>query len=253
MSEIGIIIATFNNNQYLYPLLRSILNTGTKDELFHIYLVNNGDAVHMQGFPPDERLTILQQDHNLGWEGGLKVGLKESKEPLVVLLNDDTHIPFTSKNWLRDMAKHFYDPKVGAVGPITNVVMGGQNCFIEFPMTDNILRSKFLVNFCCMVRRSALDEVGGVDDTLPGGDDLDQSIRLRKGGYELLIDRNVFVYHHGFKTGERVNGPHQQAGGWNSVEMVEKTNFALIRKHGLRTWMDVTQDQILGVYGLQQA
>jgi SAM-dependent methyltransferase len=89
-----------------------------------------------------------------------------------------------------------------------------------------------------MVRRSAVEQAGGIDMALPGGDDLDLSIRLRKAGYELWVDRNVFVYHHGFKTGERVNGNSTVSGGWNSIEMQERTNQALIQKHGLRAYLE---------------
>ena len=84
-----------------------------------------------------------------------------------------------------------------------------------------------------MLSREALDKAGGVDDSLPNhGDDIDFSIRLRQQGYKLLMDRNVFVFHHGFKTGERLHGAY-----WNSMEMQDKTNHSLIRKHGLPTFI----------------
>lgn len=248
MSRVGLIAVSWNNNQYLFPCVQSIL---ASDPDVNIYVVNNGEQQNMRGLD-DPRITILQQDRNKGWEGGLIEGLKASTEEFVILMNDDTFIPPSSKNWIKTMLKHFDDPKVGAVGPSSNVVMGGQSIFSYLPI-DSVFRSTFLVNFCCMVRRSALDASGGVDDSLPGGDDLDQSIRMRKAGYDLLIDRNTFVYHHGFKTGERVKGGPNVDGGWNSVTMTEKTNFALINKHGLRAWMETMSLQILGVYEFQQA
>jgi SAM-dependent methyltransferase len=48
----------------------------------------------------------------------------------------------------------------------------------------------------------------------------------------------VFVYHHGFKTGERVHGLASQTNGWNSFEKYHRTNTALIKKHGLKVWWD---------------
>jgi SAM-dependent methyltransferase len=155
-------------------------------------------------------------------------------------MNDDTYIPLPSIRWTNLLLNHFANPKIGAVGPTTNVVMGAQQIFSPIPYPQDILRVKFLIGFCVMVRRKALEEVGGIDDSLPGGDDFDLSIRLRKAGYELLIDRNVFVYHHGFKTGQRVHGNH-----WNSMEMTENTNFALINKHGLRPWLDCMKNQVI--------
>ena len=56
------------------------------------------------------------------------------------------------------------------------------------------------------------------------------------GGYKLLCDRTVFIYHHGFKTGERLHGASNVSNGWNSYEMMEKTNRAIIAKHGFARW-----------------
>lgn len=236
MANIAVIIPTWNNNEYLIPCLNSLLAPVTTEDLMNIYVVNNGDAENMKMID-HPRVTILQQKENLGWEGGLKAGLEASKEEFVVFMNDDTFIPPPSIRWANILINDFVNPIVGAVGPSSNVVMGVQNIFSGIPYAYDILDVNFLIGFCLMVRRSALDAVGGVDDALPGGDDLDLSIRLRKGGYKLLVDRNAFVYHHGFKTGERVNGGANIKGGWNSVEMTEKTNWGLIKKHGLREFL----------------
>lgn len=235
-APIGIIIPTFNNNQYLAPCVSSILNPLSTEDMFHIYIVNNGESTYMEPFKDHPRITILQQTSNKGWEGGLKAGLDASSEEFVVFMNDDTYVPLPSCLWLNQMINHFAHPKVGAVGPSSNVVMGVQNIF-HMAHTD-VFKVNFLIGFCMMVRRKALEESGGIDLGLPGGDDLDLSIRLRKSGYNLIADKNVFIYHHGFKTGERVNGTSNVSGGWNSIEMQERTNHALIQKHGIREYLN---------------
>lgn len=237
MSIVGIIIPTWNNNQYLIPCLHSILSPLATEDLVHVYVVNNGEPSNMAQIS-HPRVTILQQKENLGWEGGLKAGLAVSQEEFVIFMNDDTFVPLTSLRWVNIMLNHFQFPEVAAVGPSSNCVMGVQNIFSGIHDSNSILDVNFLIGFCMMVRRLSLDVVGGVDDTLPGGDDLDLSIRLRKAGYKLLADRNAFVFHHGFKTGERVKGGPEVNGGWNSAQMMERTNFALINKHGLRAWME---------------
>lgn len=228
--SVAIIIPTFDNPEFLYPCVESLLKTCDAS----IYVVNNGRPDYMKNLT-DPRVKVLQQEKNLRWEGGLKAGIESTTEDLILFLNDDTFIPPSSSGWLDKMVAHFADPNISAVGPSSNCVMGIQNIFTNG--TPNIVGVNFLIGFCLMVRRSALVECGGVDDTLPGGDDLDLSIRLRKAGYRLVCDKNAFVYHHGFKTGERVHGGQNIKGGWNSVEMMENTNFALIQKHGLREWM----------------
>jgi GT2 family glycosyltransferase len=231
MNDIDLIVPTFNLPEYAIPCIQSILNNGDIGRLNRIILINNGLMESVRGYPEHPKLKIYQQDRNLGWEGGLKMGLAVSETPYVVFMNDDTVIPRASHAWLPQLVSHFDDPTIGAVGPTSNCVMGGQQmgCLFE----ADLIEAPFLVGFCVMLRRSALDAVGGVDDALPNhGDDIDFSIRLRKAGFKLLIDRNVFVFHHGFKTGERLHGAY-----WNSMEMQEKTNFSLIRKHGLKEFI----------------
>lgn len=147
-------------------------------------------------------------------------------------MNDDTAILPSQRYWLLNLINRLGNPKYAAVGPTSNVVMGRQQVF--YTIHSDMIEPKFLIGFCMLVRRSDLEAAGGVDDTLPGGDDLDLSIRLRKLGKKLLIDRNVFVWHHGFKTGERVKGTD-----WNSLAMIERTNFALMMKHSLHDFIDL--------------
>lgn len=235
MSVVDIIIPTWNNPQYLYPCVQSIKQYTMTEDLFHIYIVNNGLPQHMDVFKDDPLITVLQQESNLGWEGGLKAGLVASKSPYVLFLNDDTLIPCFQRLWLNNLLKHFQSPNCAAVGPSSNTVMGRQNMFM--PLRESIYRSKFLIGFCMLVRRSDLEAAGGIDDTLPGGDDLDLSIRLRKLGKYLLINREVFVWHHGFKTGTRVHSD------WNSAAMQERTNHALMSKHGLHAFLDLWAEE----------
>jgi GT2 family glycosyltransferase len=237
MKRVGIIVVSYDNMEYLVPCIDSLIKTC----LAPIYLVNNGSERFMDYFRGNQRITVLQQKDNVGWEGGLKRGMEVSSEELMLFLNDDTYFPTSSYGWMDKMVKHFDDPAVAAVGPSSNCVMGIQNIFLNG--TPPVVPVNFLINFCCMVRRSALEDIGGIDDELPGGDDLDQSMRFLNKGYRMICDKTVFVYHHGFKTGERVHGGANVDGGWNSIQMMERTNFALINKHGLRAWMACMNQQ----------
>lgn len=101
--------------------------------------------------------------------------------------------------------------------------------------------TKILVGFCMLVRKSALDLVGGVKLDWDLGDDVDLCIRLTKAGKRLVIDRRVFVYHHAFKTGTRIYGNARADGGWNSIEMVSATTQRLILEHGAEAVMDALE------------
>lgn len=231
---VDVIIPTWNNPTYLGQCINSILLHTQARENMRIIVVNNGDKGIEQFVTSHPFVKVVNADKNLGWEGGLKLGLEHSTAPIVCFMNDDTYIPFSSNLWLARCLSEFKNANVAAAGPASNVVRGAQNIFLDQFGGYHSPYAPFLIGFCIFVRKSDLEAAGGIDDTLPGGDDFDLSIRLRKLGKKLVICRDVFVYHHGFKTGERVKGGPDRPGGWNSQEMSEKTNIALIRKHGFR-------------------
>lgn len=234
---IDIIIPTFNNPQFLNPCVNSIAATGHLGSYANLIIVNNGKQPIREQFGEAPGLTILEPGKNLGWEGGLAYALEHSDAPFVCFQNDDTHIPHANAFFYEKLMMPFSDPSVGAVGPVSTTVMGMQSIF--HPACPPVkVEASYLIFFCVMLRRQYLDEVGGIDTTLPGGDDLDLSMRLRKAGRKLVVTPDAFLIHHGFKTGTRVRGEANKPGGWNSQEMQERTNKALIQKHGFKRYME---------------
>lgn len=234
---IDFIIPTFSNPQYLVPCVKSVLMNSSLKDFIRLIIVNNGPKEDESWIPKTDFCRVVTPGKNLGWEGGLKLGLEHSDAEYVCFMNDDVFLPLSSHYWLNFILPCFDDPKVAAVGPATNVCMGAQNIFYG----PQAVRSEvpYLIGFCVFNRRKYLDEVGGVDTELPGGDDLDLSIRYRKAGYKMVICRTAFIYHHGFKTGERLKGGPDRPMGWNSRDSTDRTNQALIRKHGFKWFMSL--------------
>jgi GT2 family glycosyltransferase len=242
MHIVDIIIPSMDNFEYLSSCLASITRHNSTHGIFHITVINNGHKESCDWINhPD--ITVLQPGENLGWEGGIKLGMDSTTAPFVLFLNDDTYIPPSSQLWLNQLLKHFLNPEVGATAPSSNVVMGLQNIFTFVPF--HVFERKFLIGFCFLARREALVKAGGIDTSCPGADDFDMSIRIRKAGYTLLVDRSAFVYHHGMKTGNRTMGTAQQRNGWNSFEHMEKGNLFIIKKHGFREWAETIKDSYL--------
>jgi GT2 family glycosyltransferase len=229
MKIVTAIIPTFNNFDQLRSCVMSLLETGFTT-LGDILIVNNGDGNLELPYT-----RVINTGENLGWEGGLVRGLEECHTEYILFLNDDTFIPKACSNWIIQMLEIAErDPSIGAMGPTSNVVRAWQNIFMNVP--DYMIEVEYLIGFCMLIRRIAFESAGGIDTSLPGGDDLDLSIRLKDAGYKLVIDRRAFVFHHGFGTGIRLHGDSNTAGGWNSRDMVDNTNMALIKKHGFYRW-----------------
>jgi GT2 family glycosyltransferase len=232
---LSIILPTYDNPDYLIPCVTSIFKTGVHHVLADIVIVNNGKQNMERTFGKHESLKVLEPGKNLGWEGGLQYAVERTETPFLCFQNDDTLLPVSSVFFYQRLLAHFMNDKVAAVGPATTCA--GSVASIFHPQTvSSVTKVPYLIFFCTLIRRLALEKVGGIDTSLPGGDDFDLSIRFRKAGYDLLIDPYAFIYHHGFKTGTRIHGDHNVEGGWNSMSMVERTNKALIQKHGFKNW-----------------
>lgn len=235
MSQVTIIIPTFNTPQLLTQCVES-LGAALGVDLATLIIVNNGEkgSVNISG----PVVKVLEPGRNLGWEGGLKLGLEHSKTPYVCFLNDDVFFPVANQHWLSEMLQHFRYPDVAAVGPSSNYILGAQNIWANTPY--RVCRVRYLIGLCLLVRRDSLDLAGGVDDSLPGGDDIDLSIRLRKLGKHLICDRGVFVFHHGSVTGKKVHG-----GDWDSIHHQERYTRALWEKHTLAEYLTTMSSQII--------
>lgn len=232
---VTIIVPTWNNPQFLTPCIESIRATGVLGGLCKLLIVNNGKQPIKDYVKDWHNTEVLEPGTNLGWEGGLDLGMKNSDSPFVVFQNDDTHIPPATGRFYHTLLNTFNDDIVAAVGPATTVASGWHSIFQKYPlMTPSEV--SFLIFFTVMIRRTHYDLVGGIDTSCPGGDDFDLSIRLRKAGKKLVINPGAFLIHHGFKSGERLHGGPEKVGGWNSTEMTDRTNAYLIKKHGFKTF-----------------
>jgi len=215
---------------------------------YHVHILNNGDVEDHEGKTfqdfindryPKEIVSVYDMGENRGWEGAHNWAWSEViTAPAVMVLNDDVVFLPWHRPVVRNMVNYFQHEDVGAIGPVSNVVMGAQQ--FQTKGLPVVHETTILVGFCCIYKTEALQKISKTempwDENLPGGDDLDISIRLRDEGYKLLVDRTAFVYHHGFQTGQRIHGEN-----WNSNNHRVSTDNALIKKHGVKKWLECSQ------------
>ena len=241
MRMLTVIVPTFNNVDYLEKMMKSLCQYNASDEndpFFHIVVVNNGAKGSVQDrMKPHPVFTVLDTGENLGWEGGLKAGLEWMKDnsptKYVLFANDDIHFlpndPFTLQKMIATMENH---PEVAGVGPTSNFSAGFQNFSHLLPGGE--VETGMIMGYCFMLRREASEQVGGIILGLPGGDDVDLSLRLRKAGHKLAIRTDTYVHHWGERTGKKLHGDY-----WNSLDMISKTRNEMIRRHGLKSYLNM--------------
>jgi len=242
---LSVLCPTYNNPQQLTQMVNSMTRIGFFDKGDReLVIVNNGKQPVEKDFATviaKRTMQVVNCEENRGWEGGLIEGLKVARsDKFVCFQNDDVHIP----NRHVDFYDNLMVEGAGAVGPITTCAAGIQNIYAQFsPVVPTEVR--WLIGFCMMLDKKTLEEVGGIDETLPGGDDFDLSIRLRNAGKKLFVNPESFIIHHGFQTGIRVHGDNTVEGGWNSQKMSDRTNKALIQKHGFKTFIETMMCQVV--------
>jgi GT2 family glycosyltransferase len=208
-------------------------------------LILNNDGSEMGVQAMDQEIAQFQYEGfklhhmggNKGWMGAINAGMEHVDTPYVCLMNDDVVFPDNARTFWRALIRHLGpDSEVGAVGPSSNFVAGAQSLFrLDTPPS---IPTKYLIGFCMVLRTDIFRQVGLLDENLPGGDDLDLSIRIRKAGYRLVIDREAYVHHIGCQTGGKLYGNY-----WNSLEQQDATNNALMRKHGVSEWYDCVDER----------
>lgn len=211
---ISIIIPAFNQLAYTRQCLASILEN-TEGE-YRLILVDNGSTEPLfdffQAIP--EAIT-LRSETNLGFAGGVNLGLRVAQGH-VVLLNNDTLVP---RGWLNGLSTALESaPDIGMVGPMSNYVSGSQLIpELSFQSLDEInvyaderraaclgkMRDVArLVGFCLMIRDHVVAEVGLLDEAFGLGnfEDDDYCVRVLRAGYRLCVDEATFVFHYGNRT-----------------------------------------------------
>jgi GT2 family glycosyltransferase len=169
------------------------------------------------------RLVCLGR--NLGFARNVNQGLKLCQhEEIVVVSNDD--VVATTLKWREYVEEDLQNPEIAAVGATSNYVLDIQMASRPGPQHEIVPALSF---FWIAVHRRAWEAVGLLDEDFGLGlcEDLDWSIRARKAGLKLLLDRRLFIWHWGSQTLK-----HQT----NIEEQDAQNRVLLHQKHGANLW-----------------
>lgn len=209
--SVTVVILAWNAWDYTQRCLDSLLLTLKSGD--QVVVVDNGstDATG-EGLKKYQSVEVLRNSANLGFAAGCNQGAAVANGEVIVFLNNDTIV---FDGWLDGLLTPFSDPKVGAVGPMSDNASGPQQ-ILETPYDpqDPLSISAFaqawqrthsgqtsdcarLAGFCIAVRTDSFNNAGGFDEQyeLGGFEDDDLCMTLRNQGMRLLIAHGSFVHH----------------------------------------------------------
>ncbi|HEB54583.1 MAG TPA: glycosyltransferase [bacterium] len=205
----SVVIPCHNGVALTRACLASLLAQQTPaDEILLVDNASSDDTRALAQLAPSVR--VLRQAANLGFAGGVNVGIRAARGDTVLVLNNDTQ---AAENLLHEM--HCVldsDAGIGAVAPLSNKVKGDARIHVGDIGRDPDLRrlvvarlangariqdADALTGLCLLMRRTTLDQVGLFDERFGLGncEDDDLSLRLRLHGYRLAIAGHTFLHH----------------------------------------------------------
>lgn len=216
--KVAIVILSYNSYEMTRFCIESIRRNNIPSS-YEIIVVDNASTDESLEWLKQQRdVVLISNSENRGFPYGCNQGI-EAADPRadIMLLNNDTILFPNSLFWLR--MGLYEDENTGAAGCMTNCASNEQVISEKFAtiqeyeayaVKNNVLRDNphetkfYLVGFALLVRREALDEIGGLDLRYAPGqfEDCDLGVNLCHRGWRSILCHNSFIYHFGGGAGQ---------------------------------------------------
>jgi N-acetylglucosaminyl-diphospho-decaprenol L-rhamnosyltransferase len=269
---LSIILVCWNNKAYLDPCLKSLYDSGMKNA-FDVVVVDNGSTDGSQQMLKEKypEIKIIQNTENVGLGKASNQGIEATIGKYVLLLNNDTIVNGASFDEMVDFLDQ--NPRAGAVGgKLLNSDGTVQACYNYFSTlkeeffvatrlgelirpgypaimnAEEVTSVEWLGSACLMLRRSALDEVGLLDEGyFIYGDEADLQYRLKKAGWHVYYLPHATTIHFGGRSMDR----------WKRRKMVYRgkmifyeKNYGQLQAFLLRLMLGILSITKLTVWGI---
>jgi peptidoglycan-N-acetylglucosamine deacetylase len=202
--SVTVLIPAHNEESVIVQTVQSVLLSDYND--MHVIVVDDGstdatlELLH-NNFGNNSFVQIIHQV-NRGKAAALNNALSHAQTDIVVTIDADTEI---EPDAIRNLLRHFSDPKVGAVAG--NVKVGNRSSWLtrwqalEYITSQNMEKRAFDLLNCITVvpgalgawRREAIEAAGGITaDTV--AEDADLTIAIRRLGWRVTYDEYAIAW-----------------------------------------------------------
>lgn len=199
--KVSVIIPFYKNMIYLEECVKHCLSLDYPN--YEILVISNS-PIKIEC----ERVTVIVTDE-VGQGFKKNLGVAHASGEICAFIDDDA---YPSKDWLKNAVKYFDDANVVAVGgpgvtPLNDDLMQKASGLIfSLPIGSGNFSHRYvaketskvgeLPGYNLFVRKSFLEEIGGIDVKYRSGEDSILSARIGEAGQRFRYAPDVVVYHH---------------------------------------------------------
>ncbi len=213
-----LVLLSWNHLEETKPCLESLFRT--TDVPARLIIVDNGSEPHIREFLRNVRpqgaireVTLIQNDINRGFPGGMNQGLHASRAAYVCLLNND--LLFTS-GWLSRMLEVAQThPNIGVLNPSSSTLgdhpPSGMSLEAYAKQLEAAKRGLYVevgmcIGFCMLIKRHVIEQIGLLTEEIERifFEDEDYCMRAQASGFRSVVVSGAYVYHAEHRTVKRM-------------------------------------------------
>ena len=227
-TAVDVVVVAYNSGQHLRRCVEPLAGHAH----LHVVVVDNASTDDSRTCVADLPLRLLAQDENLGFARACNVGWHDGDSPYVLFLNPDAELDPETVTRLADVLRA--DANVGIVGPRILDHDGSTACsqrrfptlrstfsqalflhrVFRSPWAEEIVRDPqryleahdvdWLSGACLLIRRDALERIGGWDESFPlYSEDTEICRAAWASGYRVRYEPSALVRHRGGASAPR--------------------------------------------------
>ena len=247
--KISVIVPAYNSETTMAACLDGLLRQDYEN--FEIIIVDDGSTDTTAQICRKNSIIRLIEVSNGGPSRARNIGAKAATGNIIAFTDSDCIV---EQNWLTELAKGYSTETIGSVGgnqispkdetPFgqlvqkTLVIVG----FATSYMKTNPTVGETAHNPSCnsSYRTAVFEEVGGFDESLWPGEDVDLDHRIQQKGYTLIRNPKALVRHYRPQSLKGVSAMMQRYGG---------SAYTLLRRYGFFRTLHYIPFISLGILG----
>jgi len=252
---ISIIIPVYNQFNYTYNCLKSILNNSGDKISYEIIIANDCSddyTVHIEKIVFN--ISVITTSENLGFLRNCNNAARRAKGKYIMFLNNDTQV---QENWLLPLYETIEkDDSIGLIGSKLVYENGmlqeaggviwrdasglnyGKNCDPSLPEFNYFKEVDYVSGAAIMIKKSMWEKIGGFDDRFSPAyfEDTDLCFSIRKLGYKVVYQpASVVVHFEGISNGTNISDGQKKYQIINQKVFLDKWKEVLEKEHSFNS------------------